>query len=58
VIFWQCFMAALGIFLALAIAVSAVIGFIVIGIIGKQAYDERQRTVWLNEPPTSRGPRS
>jgi hypothetical protein len=54
VIFWQFFLATVAIVIGLAVAVAAVVGFAVLGYLGKEAYDERHRTVWRNEPPTGR----
>lgn len=57
-IFWQFFCATIAVVIGLAVAAAAVIGFMVLGYLGKQAYDERQQIVWRNEPPTGRGSRS
>ena len=56
-IFWQFFLATVGIGVGLAVAVAAVIGFMVLAHLGKETYDERRRTVWRNEPPTNSSPR-
>lgn len=52
-IFWQFFLATLGVIVGVAVAVAAVIGFLVLGHVGAQAYNERHQTVWRNEPPTA-----
>jgi hypothetical protein len=53
-IFWQAFLLTCGALLGVAVAFAAIVGFFVLAYVGKEAYDERQRRVWKNEPPTRR----
>jgi hypothetical protein len=54
-IFWQAFLVTCGALLGLAVAIAAFVGLLVIAHVGKEAYDERQRRVWKNEPPSKMG---
>ena len=52
-IFWAFFTATVATVIGIAVACAAVVGFIVLGIIVKDAQDEKEKQItWKNEPPS------